>query len=198
MLTRVYLFLWWKIAGPARGSCLPLYRASQFELLRFELLVGKIFPKRWRSKFNARPVKPRFDAQMETGQEGRKKVDIVIGTKFVVKRRKNCGQNELWLGRKLCNAITGLGITGARSSWLRPSSPCLSSSTIVRNFRPIVAMRSSSLFPSPVSLTLNSLWKKLTTFIRRNNRATLMADWVNSRKWQLKRGCIITRKLREK
>lgn len=198
MLTRVYLFLWWKIAGPARGSCLPLYR--NLNCFDSNCSLEKYFQRgggrnSMRGLWNHALTRK---WKLPPGQEGRKKVDIVIGTKFVVKRRKNCGQNELWLGRKLCNAITGLGITGARSSWLRPSSPCLSSSTIVRNFRPIVAMRSSSLFPSPVSLTLNSLWKKLTTFIRRNNRATLMADWVNSRKWQLKRGCIITRKLREK
>lgn len=62
-----------KNCGPRRSSP-PGDPASlfieQFELLRLESLVEKIFPKRWRggeSKFNARPVKElRFDAQAET------------------------------------------------------------------------------------------------------------------------------------
>lgn len=115
-----------KNCGPRRSSP-PGDPASlfieQFELLRLESLVEKIFPKRWRggeSKFNARPVKePRFDAQwkLPLGQEGRKKGGHCYWNEIRrSKRWKNCGQNELWLGRKLCNAITG-----ARSLWLAVS-----------------------------------------------------------------------------
>lgn len=126
VLTRVYLFLWWKIAGPAvhpLQGILPPSLSSNLNCFDSNRSLKKYFQRGgeeenrnsmrglWKNHALTRKRK------LPLGQEGRKKGGHCYWNEIRrSKRWKNCGQNELWLGRKLCNAITG-----ARSSWLAVS-----------------------------------------------------------------------------
>lgn len=60
VVTRVYLFLWWKIAGPLQQRCpLPLYLAE----FRFELLKKHFQERRGEVEIHCEAVKPCFDSQ---------------------------------------------------------------------------------------------------------------------------------------
>lgn len=130
VVTRVYLFLWWKIAGPIyipSSNCPLSPSLSSGISIR---ITEKTFPgEKGGGRNSLRGCETLFRLAMETApwrgkrEWGEKKVDtVIIRTKFLVKIAiggMNCG-------RKLSNyAIMGLELyDGARSSWLTVL-PCI-------------------------------------------------------------------------